>query len=102
MTERGRDAGFTKKSLPRMGIVLSCFRDLDGYFPTKPQVFGKINNPHCALTELIEDAVVRYDPADHWGDTPSASLQKKIMLSTNPEGNFPGEYHRKPKKQLLC
>jgi hypothetical protein len=105
MVQRRGCSGFTLKSL--QGFLTRFGRkELEGHMSAKGEVFGFIDRPHAAASQLLQDAVVRDRPADHrWtagiqklrlmlgrglGDKSNARTETGVLVSLNVDARLSG------------
>jgi hypothetical protein len=66
MVESGCRTSLATKTFQGLGIVSYFFRqELQSYESAKARVLSLVDNTHAAAAELLDDAVVRDDLADH-------------------------------------
>ena len=64
--QRGCSKRFRLKSFTCSRIILHFYRqELQRDMPVQSKVFGFVHHTHAAATELLQDAIVRNDLADH-------------------------------------
>ena len=73
LVQSGRGARLALEAFQSLVVLGKMFRQkLQGDEPTKLGVLGLINHTHPASTQLLEDAVMRNGPAQHYGRPASA------------------------------
>src|ERR1700675_737828 len=84
MVERRRSSRFTAESLQRLPVLRHILRqELQCNEAVKPSVLGLVHDSHASAAELLDDAVMRDNLANHSFSPRCAEILRAVMGQVN-------------------